>query len=158
MKRIAKTIIGLGITLFLLGMMTGCETANYSGGRTALMRAAWEGDTETVEHLLSNGAEVNAKDNNGWTALMVAAGQGYIIKNVQVLLANGAEVNAKNNGGVTALMVATGKGHTEAVQVLLANGAEVNAKSNKGATALMIAEVKGHTEIVNLLKNAGAKE
>jgi len=43
---------------------------------TALIHAAYAGDTDTVAVLLEKGADVNAKDDMGRTALIEAARQG----------------------------------------------------------------------------------
>ena len=60
------------------------------------------GDARKIEEAIMNGANVNAKDNEGWTALIWAAIRGHI-EVVEVLLKHGADVNAKNNNGRTAL-------------------------------------------------------
>jgi hypothetical protein len=67
--------------------------------------------------LIDNGADVNAKDNDGWTALMYAAFSGYT-ETAEVLIDNGADVNAKDNDGLTALMIAEGNDQTEIVNLL----------------------------------------
>ena len=107
------------------------------------------GDAAAVQALLANGAEVNAKDNNGASALILASRNGHRDV-VQALLANGAEVNAKDNDGATALILASRNGHRDVVQALLANGADVNAKDNNGATALILASRNGHHDVVAL--------
>ena len=45
-------------------------------GRTALMRAAYDGDTDTVKTLLGKGANVNARDLSNATALTMATAGG----------------------------------------------------------------------------------
>jgi ankyrin repeat protein len=88
-----------------------------------------------VELLLANRADVNAKNNDGWTPLYTAAETGH--KDVvELLLANRADVNAKDNGSRTPLHAAAESGHKDVVELLLANGAEVNAKANNGWTPL----------------------
>ena len=61
---------------------------------TALMIALKNGDTQKVKNLLANGADVNAKRDNGVTALYIAAHDGHT-EIVKELLSKGAEVNAK---------------------------------------------------------------
>jgi len=125
--------------------------------RTDLIIAVEKGDTVTVQTLLTQGADVNEKSKDGWTALTIAAMKGHVAI-VRMLLAAGADVNAKSPSGKTALMLTATIGHTATVQALLAAGADVNAKSPSGKTALMLATEISHTAIVKLLKEAGAKE
>lgn len=67
------------------------------------MAAAGRKDSETVKALVAAGAEVNAKDEDGRTALMEAADRDNS-ESVKILISAGAEVNAKDKEGRTALM------------------------------------------------------
>jgi ankyrin repeat protein len=96
---------------------------------------------------------VNAKHNEGWTALFSASMEGNS-EILSMLLEGGADVNvkaydvnAKGDDGTTALMFATWKGHSEIVLKLLEKGAEVDAKHNDGTTALMAASKEGHSSL-----------
>ena len=105
-----------------------------------LINAAHRGDAPKVEALLTEGADVNTRDQRGSTALIAASASPQIEREVvQALLAKGADVNAKVNDGTTALMMASSRGHREIVQALLAKGAEVNARANNGMSVLMFA-------------------
>ncbi len=75
-----------------------------------------------VQALLDAGADVNAKDNNGETALIQAASTGHT-ETVQALLDAGADVDAEGAFEMTALMWAKRKGHTEIVELLKKAGA-----------------------------------
>jgi uncharacterized protein len=70
-----------------------------------LVNAAGHGDAATVRTLLAKGVEVNARRNDGVTALMGASFNGRDAV-VRQLIAKGAEVNAKDNQGGTALTAA----------------------------------------------------
>ena len=67
-------------------------------------RAAWGRHTEIVELLITNGADVNAKDDRGATPLHHAIDKEI----VELLIAEGADVNAKDKRGRTPLDVAFG--------------------------------------------------
>lgn len=124
---------------------------------TALMKAAWCGDTTAITAMLDDGIDVNSEAAGGITALMFAAWSGRLAT-VQALLARGAEINAQTAAGSTSLMFAATTGHTAVVQVLLDGGARVNTEARKGSTAMMEAASEGHPDIVRLLRQAGKKE
>ena len=60
---------------------------------------------DIIEYLIVCGANVNIKDNNGETALMMGVKENIKIKMIKILIDNGADVNLKNNNGKTALMM-----------------------------------------------------
>ena len=93
---------------------------------------------------------MNATEQNGWTALMLASHNGQFSV-VTLLLECEAEVNAVKQDGRTALMLAGQSGHCDVVRVLLEKGADVNTTAHYGATALLVASGKGHCGVVKLL-------
>jgi ankyrin repeat protein len=121
-----------------------------------LFAAAQSGDPNIVSVLLSNGANVNARDANGLTPLIVASYQGSWPM-INELLKKGADVNLRSNIGKTALMVATQNGHEPVVKLLIEKGANVNVESDRNETALMLAVNMGYKKIANLLRQNGAK-
>jgi len=92
--------------------------------------------------LLHAGADVNAKKNDGSTALMIAALHDHA-DIVLVLLDAGAEVNAKTAGGNTALIWAGCKGHVDVVRVLLEYGADGDALGNYGTHLKIVEQLIG---------------
>lgn len=82
-----------------------------------------KGSAQEVEEAIMNGANVNAKDKDGMTALMLAAEDGYT-ETANLLLSYGANVNAKNIFGRTALELATMFGRTETANLLRKYGAK----------------------------------
>ena len=120
---------------------------------TYLLEAAVIDDPDKVTDALDAGANVNTKDNDGRTSLILASRHGHT-EIVTMLLEKGADVNAKNNDGYTALIMASEREHMEIVIDLLANGADVNAKDDNDYTALDWAVEFGHTSVVELLEKA----
>jgi ankyrin repeat protein len=113
------------------------------------------GLVESVKILLKKGAEIDAKDNNGETALYRAASKRHEAV-VKLLLENGAEFNVKGSDGKTTLYWAAYHGHEAVVKLLLGKGAKVDAKDVYGNTALYCAAFKGHEAVVKLLVEKGA--
>ena len=85
--------------------------------------AADDGNLAEIKRLLSEGADINAQAQDGYTALMSVSFDGRL-EVVKLLLDEGADVNAKTDGGITALQEATRKGHLEVVKILKAHGAK----------------------------------
>lgn len=123
-------------------------------GRTALMRAVRAGGLAEVSAALG-GADVNAADVDGETALHHAARRGEV-EVVRLLVAAGARVDARNRYACTPLHVAARANGAEVVQALLDGGAAVATADIFGATALHVAAEAGRGESVSRLLERGA--
>ena len=120
-----------------------------------LLEAVKKGNLEIVKYLVGIGADVNAEDNDGWTALMSGASGGNL-NVVKYFIEKGADVNAKGGWNITALMGGAWNDNLEIVKYLIGIGADVNAKNYEGWTALMSGVCRGNLEIVKYLIEAGA--
>ena len=120
-----------------------------------LCKAAKEGDSDRVDILLAAGANPNAVDKKGSTALMYAAGKGHA-EIAKSLLDAGANPNVVDDDGWTALIVATFEGHYEVVKILLDGEANPNVAGKDDWTALIQAAINGNTEISKIMLSAGA--
>jgi len=155
-----KRIVLFMVCIFLIPAIFA--EASTKEKNVQLVQAAERGQLTDVQDALNDGADVNAKNDIGFTALMRASYCGYTYgsyaKVVKLLLNKGADVNIKTKESITALMAASNVGNAEVVKLLLDKGAYVNIKTYEGKTALMIAKDKGKTEIVVMLQRAGAME
>lgn len=122
-----------------------------------LNKAIIANDITKVKTILKDSKiDLNAKDDDGFTALTVASKEGHI-KIVEMLLNAKADINVKTLENNTALMVATANRHIDIVRLLLTAKSDVNAISTRGATALLLASGLGNIELVKLLLNAKAE-
>lgn len=108
------------------------------------IRACEEGKAAEAKAMLARGADPNAADRSGTTALMLAAAAGGA-ELVAALLRAGAGVNRQDKWGQTALMLAAGRGRLEAIKILLKAGAV------HGGTAADFAKENGHAQLAKLL-------
>jgi ankyrin repeat protein len=108
-----------------------------------LRQAAERGDAAAVTGLLDGPSppQMDAKDNYGWTALVVAARQGNRDV-VELLLDRQADINAQTVYGETALTCTAAYGHRDVVELLVRRGADTNAQNRMGRTAEDVAKTE----------------
>ena len=157
-----------------------------SGGLTALVLAAREGDIDSARVLIDAGADVNQATEYGWTPLLTATNNRHYRLGA-FLMERGADVNAANKGRWTPLYLATDNAnieggdypvpkadmdHLEYIKMLLDHRADPNArvKDNtlsrtiftqlwfleSGATPFVRASQSGDTALMKLLLAHGA--
>ncbi|XP_024893182.1 ankyrin-1-like, partial [Temnothorax curvispinosus] len=103
----------------------------------------------------NKGANVNAKQKDGTTALHIATQEGHK-KVVKVLLKCGAKVDSKMKNDITPLHLGAEKGYREIIETILKFGADINSRDEYGRTALHIASQEGRTEVVATLLEYGS--
>lgn len=139
--------------------VAGLAASPSGSGWTPLMIAAAEGHPKTVSALIKAGANVNATNTLGRTALMFASSKGFagIVKD---LLSHRADPNIVPNDdtGWTALIAAARTGRIDVIKVLLDHGADVTINDKEGKTALVWAEAQGHADVVRALTEATIKK
>lgn len=126
---------------------------------------SWGFDRSNIaRYLIEEGADVNATDSKGETALMWAAYAKDSERMVKLLLEKGADPNLRTKDS-TALMRAAAGGNIESVKMLLQAGAFVDATDENGKTALQIAiagkksvQIGIYVKIEKILRDAGATE
>ena len=153
--------------------------AVYGRRTTPLIHWAAAGDVARVREALARGANVDACDSRGFTALYYAYAGGDVAAELRArgaadgerahrgilhaagdgntalvldLVACGADVNARYEaGGWMPLINACLRGHAATVAELLRLGADVNAQDRDGLSSLLFAAWKGHIDVVRVL-------
>jgi ankyrin repeat protein len=145
------------IVLLGAAVAQAAPASRYAGSPTPVADAAMDGDREAVRALLKQGADVNARQGDGFTALHWAARKGDA--DLATLLVNGgASVAAATRlGRYTPLHLAAEIGSAPVIATLLEAGADANAPTLTGTTPLMLAAGSGNTAAVEALLDAGAR-
>lgn len=120
-----------------------------------LANAVLASDIERIKFLLGKGADINKRDNQGYTALQSAARQRKP-KLIADLIALKADINATDQDGYTALHHAVLRNGPEAVQALMSNGADGNRLTPSGYTPLALAILEDQYKSAIALIEGGA--
>lgn len=141
----------------LAGAVLLFSAARMAPPGSAIADAVMRGDSAAVRLLLKQGADVNAAQADGMTALHWAASRGDVSMTKMLVFA-GARVDAfTRNGNYTPLHLAARSGRSGAASALLAAGADVKAATTTGgATALHFAASNGDPETVLAILDKGA--
>ena len=129
------------------------------------MRGQWEnaarrGSIDQLQRLSASGADIDARDRYGQTAIMLAARAGHA-KVVEWLVEHGAALDHTAKYGLSALMLAVIGGHTEVVRILAAAGANIclrgtGAPGFAAETALDLAIARGDSDMIEILRARAA--
>jgi hypothetical protein len=118
-----------------------------------LMMATARGDLWRVKWLVENGANVNWRDEEGYTPMIWAAQHGHA-PIVEYLTSRFASVNPTDRAGYTPLMWAAQEGHVATVEALLKKGANPNVNDKRGANAMTLARWSGNDRVYAILREA----
>jgi len=123
-----NTALGLAVVTTRLDVVkllveAGAKVDTPSRDVPPILIASIQGSRDLVEYLIASGANVEATNTTGMTALIVATEGGYL-DIVELLVTNKANVNAKDTRGQTPLSIATARRQTEIAQFLRQHGAE----------------------------------
>ena len=140
----------------LVLMLAGASIYASSSSQGPVADAAMKGDADMVRTLVRQGADVNAAQADGMTALHWAALNGDL-KMADVLLVAGAGTESlTRNGGYTPLHLASSRGHAPVVERLLTAGSKPKAGTATGVQAIHLAAQAGSADAVRFLIDRGA--
>jgi ankyrin repeat protein len=145
-------VVAFSSTVMAQKAPSQAEIAAYEG----LHRAAHEGDVESIERLVAEGADVNVRDGAGRTPAHVAAFSSTD-EALMALAAAGADMNALEHQAYDVVTIAAVANDTDLVSLAieLGNRADLVTSPYDG-TALIAAAHLGHAEVVRRLIAGGA--
>jgi ankyrin repeat protein len=130
------------------------EPRRNTDGPTALMLAAFMDDYKTAKALLDHGADVEAVDGIGSSALFCATSYGRV-KIAKLFLDHGASIHA-NQEGDTPIAYALMLGDTNLVRCLINRGMPLNTQNRQGDMPLHVAASVADAPMIRLLLASGA--
>ena len=129
------------------------SASRFRSRRVHFIGIGGSGMSGLASMLLDSGADVNAADLTGLTALMAASIGGHA-DSARILLEHNAKVNAATVDGTTALMYASMFRHKAVCVALIAAGASVTARDRDGVSAADRARTHGDLDMLALLYRA----
>ncbi|KAL9951672.1 hypothetical protein ACROYT_G044390 [Oculina patagonica] len=121
----------------------------------SLHLSALGGNIASIEKLLSQGCDINARESDEKTPLMIAACHGKA-KVVSFLLKSGADAFLKSEDGSTLLHFASRGGNVTIIEEVVKQGLHIDSTDSVDNTPLMYAAMDGRIQVVNCLLKLGA--
>ncbi|KAK8186813.1 ankyrin repeat-containing domain protein, partial [Phyllosticta paracitricarpa] len=144
------------VRLFVQTKNFDVDEQDGSGWTPLMMAASLKDSDELVDLLISRGADVNIKNNNGNTALHFTASKSNL-DIARKLVENKASARVKDKRGQLPLHRAAAVGSVPLIKLLLEAKSPVNATDIDGMTALHHAVAEGHGDAAVELLKAGAE-
>lgn len=132
------------------------DTRSKIDGATALHDAVWCGNCDIIKLLIKSGAKLEARDDDGYTPLLVAC-HYQTSKVVQLLIEHNADMTATDDDGWTMQHFCAWFGRVDTVRCLIDKGVNFNVTQKDGFTPLHMAASHGYNEIVFDLVTNGAR-
>lgn len=151
MSKLAKRVSGLFAGLALLAVSLPAAST-----LPALADAAEAGQQHAVRALLQEGADPNAGQADGMTAMHWAVHHDDMAA-AELLIEAGAQAEISNRYGITPLFLACQNGNAAMASLLLRSGADPNATLRGGESVLMTAARTGDVDTVRALLAHGAE-
>lgn len=150
LSRLQLCVRKIVVTLLLIS-----GTAAHADVADDLTSAARVGNLDALKTIVASGADIDARQSDGTSALhwAVLGGHHAMVDN---LLQNGADANAADRYGTTPLSLAALNGDAVAAEALLTAGANANAVDAANESVLMTAARTGNEDVVDLLLDHGA--
>ncbi|MEB5451175.1 MULTISPECIES: ankyrin repeat domain-containing protein [Virgibacillus] len=157
----------LGALLVIVIFLVACQNSNDLSSdeqqtnnkeeialNQSLIEAAAKGNQEKVEQLLQNGANIDATNDQGTTAVL-AATYNNEVETVKLLIEEGADINKQDDRSDNVLLYAGAEGLLDILKLALEAGADTTLTNRFGGTALIPAAERGHVDVVKeLLTNS----
>jgi len=140
--------------LFMAGFGVLLMAASGQAEPRELLAAAEAGRSTEVSRLIAAGVDLEARDSQGRTALLLAVA-GNHLGVAKALLAAGASPNAQAANRDTPWLLAGASGRTEIVAVMLPLKPDLSIRNRYGGNALIPACERAHVEAVKLLLTSG---
>ncbi len=139
------------VALILVVLLAGCAARDRERPPPeALADAAVRGDAEAVRRLLDDGADVDARDSSGRTAVTAAVYAGSV-ETTRALVDAGADVDLQDDMRSNAFLALGETGDVAALDEVLRGDPDVTLTNRFGGTALIPAADRGHVEMVRAL-------
>lgn len=147
--RMRQAITAMLLMITLVLSVTQGHSENMSDDQR-LISAADMNDTATVQGLLKAGADLQARDGQGRTALLAATSHNHV-ESARLLIEAGADVNAQDKKRDSPLLLSGASGYLEILTLTLKAKPNFKIYNRFGGTALIPACERGHVEVVRAL-------